>query len=148
LTSEGAKVLSALVPAFRHIGAIIMLAIWLASSQHCGLEAAGIFARDTSHSAPHAATLGCCPSTCNSCSHDSCNVVENGTVSRAVSHLKAPTPSVVACTFSICLQLVTPEVSVEPTLVAADLDRPKDWVPAWQFVRRAAPLSRAPSLTG
>lgn len=148
LTTKGTGVLCALVPAFRHIAALLMLAVWLASSQHCGLEAAGIIAQDASHGSPHTATSSCCSDTGNPCSHDGCNVVESGTINPAVSFLKAPAPSLVVCACFICLQLVAPDVSAEPTLVAADLDRPKDWVPAWQFVRRAAPLSRAPSLIG
>lgn len=123
-----------------------MLAVWLLSSQHCGLEAAGIIARDTSHGAPHSATLGCCPNTCNSCSHTKCNVVESGTINRAVSHLKAPAPTVLVCACFVCLQLLAPDLAAGSTLVAADLNRPEDWMPAWQFVRRAAPLARAPSL--
>ncbi len=148
LTTKGTEVLCALVPAFRHIAALIMLAVWLASSQHCGLEAAGIIAEDAPHGSPHSGTAGCCSDTGNPCSHDGCNVVKSGTINPTVSFLKAPAPSLVACACFICLQLAVPEVSAEPTLLAVELDRPKNWVPAWQFVRRAAPLSRAPSLIG
>lgn len=145
LTSGGLKVLCALVPAFRHLRALIMLAVWLLASQHCGLEAAGIIAGETSHSAPHSATLGGCPNTCNSCSHTKCNVVESGTINRAVSHLKAPAPTVLVCAYFVCLQLLTPDLAARSPLVAADLNRPEEWMSAWQFVRRAAPLARAPS---
>lgn len=125
-----------------------MLAVWLASSQHCGLEAAGLITREAPHSTAHLTTAGCCQDTGNPCTHDGCNVVESGTINPTNPFLKAPAPSLLACACFICLQLVAPDVSAEPTLVAADLDRPKNWVPAWHFVRRAAPLSRAPSLIG
>lgn len=125
-----------------------MLAVWLASSQHCGLEAAGIIAKEAPHSTAHSATSSCCEDTGDPCTHDGCNVVEGGTINPANSFLKAPTPNFVVCACFICFQLVIPDVSAEPTLEVADLDRPKNWVPAWHFVRRAAPLSRAPSLIG
>src|SRR5690348_16721632 len=121
-----------------------MLAVWLPASQHCGLEAAGLIAKEV----PHSASAGCCSDSSNPCTHDGCKVVESGVSKPAVNFLKAPAPSLAACLCFVCLQLVVPSVSAEPTLAVTESDHPKDWVAVWQFVRRAAPLSRAPSILG
>jgi len=53
-----------------------------------------------------------------------------------------------ACTCFLCLQLLPLVVAVEPIFAVTSSESPEHWVPVWQFVRRAAPLSRAPSLIG
>jgi len=124
----------------RHVITVVLLALWLPATQHCGLEAAGLIAAD--------AHEGCAEASCDHCTHDGCNVVEGGFVKSSHEALKAPTPPLVACTCFLCLRLLTPVLAIEPNLAVSESVSPEHWVPVWQFVRRAAPVSRAPSLIG
>ncbi|WP_415909263.1 hypothetical protein [Oleiharenicola sp. Vm1] len=144
LTKEMSCRLVMPVLCLRHVIAVVLLTLWLPATQHCGLEAAGLIAAD----APHGAHEGCAKANCDHCTHDGCNVVEGGFVKSSHEALKAPTPPLVACTRFLCLQLLPPVLAIEPNLAVSESAFPDDWVPVWQFVRRAAPLSRAPSLIG
>lgn len=114
-------------------------------TQHCDLEAAGLLTVEVTHTA-----MANCgePASSHCAHHTGGNAVEGNLLKQSNDTVKVPTPSLVACTCFLCLQLWTPQFAVEPTLGVAESDRPQDWVPVWQFVRRAAPLSRAPSLLG
>jgi hypothetical protein len=120
---------------------ILLLALWLPVTQHCGLEAAGIVPVET----PHADGANCCE-TSDRCTHDGCDVVENDWIKPSTDTFEVPAPTLIACTCFLCLQLVPSILSDEPTMSVADFGQPYEWVPVWQFVHRAAPLSRAPSL--
>jgi len=127
---------------FRHFIAVVLLALWLPATQHCGLEAAGFFSMDGSHGT----AAVCCNGSGTACSHDGCRVVESEVSKPTNEAIKVPAPSLLACACFICLQLLIPDMSAEPTLVVAEADRAQRWVPAWHFVRRAALPARAPSL--
>jgi hypothetical protein len=131
--------LVARVSRLRSLVALVLLTLWLPITQHCGLEAAGLIEADASHDA-----VGCCRESSDPCTHDGCAVVESGFTKPALVALKVAPPAA-ACACLLCLPLWTPEPAAVPVLTAASPDRPLDWVPAWHFVRRAAPLSRAPS---
>ena len=135
--------ITGVVSTLRHIIAIVLLALWLPTTQHCGLEAAGLIAPE----APHA-DAKCCAMGNGPCTHDGCNVVESSLIKSSNDTIKVPTPSLAACTCFLCLQLLPSVWAVEPSLAVSEPETPEHWVPAWQFVRRAAPLSRAPSLVG
>lgn len=126
---------------FRRIIAVAFLALWLPATQHCGLEAAGLIAAETQHPAQ------CCD-TSDRCSHDGCNVVENGVIKPVSEASKVLAPDFSACLCFICLQLAQPGMLDESALLVSAPENPFDWVSTWQFVRRAAPLARAPSLLG
>ncbi|WP_157772255.1 hypothetical protein [Lacunisphaera limnophila] len=128
----------------RHIIAIVLLALWLPTTQHCGLEAAGLIGAEV----PHGSDSGCCQVGSGPCTHDGCNVVESALIKSTNEVIKVPTPSLATCTCFLCLQLLMPVLAVEPNLAVSDSEKPEHWVPVWQFVRRAAPLSRAPALVG
>lgn len=132
------------VSTLRRIIAIVLLALWLPTTQHCGLEAAGLIAAEV----PHGAESECCENGASPCTHDGCNVVENSLIKLNNETIKVPTPSLAACTCFLCLQLLPPVVAVEPIFAVTASESPEHWVPVWQFVRRAAPLSRAPALVG
>jgi len=119
---------------------VLLLALWLPVTQHCGLEAAGLVPLEV----PHASDAKCCESS-NQCSHDGCNVAEADLIKSATDTFKVPAPTLLACTCILCLQLLPVALSEEPTMSVADIGNSYDWVPVWQFVYRAAPLSRAPS---
>lgn len=124
----------------RVLTALVLLTLWLPITQHCGLEAAGLIEADAAHDAG-----GCCREVSDPCTHDGCNVVESGFTKPALVALKVAPPSG-ACVCLLCLPLCVTDPAAVPELTVAAPDRPLDWVPAWHFVRRAAPLSRAPSL--
>lgn len=114
-------------------------------TQHCDLEAAGLIVGK----APHSDMADCSEPASSHCAHhDGGSVIEGNLVKQNNDTIKVPMPSLIVCTCFLCLQLLTPQLAVEPTLAVAQSDHPQDWVPVWQFVRRAAPLSRAPSLLG
>lgn len=99
--------------------------------------------------ASHEANVNCDEPASSHCTHhDGGSVAEGNLVKQSNEVIKVPMPSLAVCTCFLCLQLLTPQLAVEPTLAVAESDRPQDWVPVWQFVRRAAPLSRAPSHLG
>ena len=143
LTNSPPSPLHGDVSLFRRVIAIALLALWLPVTQHCGLEAAGL----VSAHVPHPAPAQCCD-TGGPCSHDGCSLVESGLTKPGTELSKLPAPAFFVLASFLCLQFSAPDSLSEPALVVADSEQPLDWVPAWQFVRRAAPLSRAPSLVG
>jgi len=128
------------VSTLHRIVAIVLLALWLPTTQHCGLEAAGLIAAE----APHGAEQGCCPTGESPCSHDGCNVVEGQLAKTGNGTIKLPVP-LEACTCILCLQLLPRFEAAEPVFAVKASESPEHWIPVWQFVHRAAPLSRAPS---
>lgn len=119
--------------------ASLLLALWLPVTLHCALEAAEII-----------------PTTCvdehggpGGSASDGCDEVENGEYKLSSDNLTVPAPALAVCFCFLSLYVV-------PRRVPADrifpFDRrselPRELVPTWSFVRRAAPLSRAPSLLG
>lgn len=127
---------------FRRIVAIVFLALWLPVTQHCCLEAAGLLA-ETQNPAP----TTCCE-TGNWCSHDVCSAVESGVIKDGRTAFKVLPPDFSPCLCLLCLRLSLPDLLDESVLLVSAPEHPLDWVPTWQFVRRAAPLARAPSLLG
>lgn len=121
----------------------MFLALWLPATQHCGLEAAGLISGEAQHAAP----AQCC-NTSDRCSHDGCNVVESGVIKPVSEASKVLAPDLSLCLCYVCLQLVRSDLLDDSALLVSEPARPLDWVSTWQFVRRAAPLARAPSLVG
>lgn len=120
----------------------VLLAIWLAATQHCGLEAAGLL---ETHSEDGAVPL-CCSSS-GPCTQDGCTLVERGSLAPSNTVLKIPAPALNECICRLCTRLVIPVVASEPALEFAHAaDEPRGWVPMWHFVRRAAQPPRAPSV--
>lgn len=123
----------------RRITVCLVLAIWMAATQHCTLEAAGMLSADSAHE-----DVGCCDSQ-GSCSKDSCHIVERGASTLTASAIKAPAPDLHSCLCSLCSALLVPAVDpVLPDLSSLSQDT-LAWVPIWHFERRAAPSPRAPS---
>jgi hypothetical protein len=122
--------------------ALFMAMLWLPATQHCGLEAAGILA---AHCEQAEGAGGCGPD--QHCAGDGCETVEGGGYK-----LSGGTPKLSAPLLAVCVCLVFLDVA-EPALESTvDVffrsygERPLDWVPSWQFVRRAASPPRAPSV--
>lgn len=116
--------------------AAFLLLLWMPATSHCALESAGLL--------PHG--LGCASGESH-CVGDGCKIIEAGLFKQTTVQVKAIPPAVLFCTCFICLQLVAP-----PTLAAISdftpivSDAPKVWLAAWDFERRTALPSRAPSL--
>lgn len=118
-----------------------MVAVWLLATQHCGLEAAGLLAQGCEQAdGQH---------TCGETEHvvDGCHLVEGTAYKSNNVSVKVPAPQLVA---SLCLSWVNvapPAIEQSrATALTSHLERPRDWVPIWRFVQRAALPSRAPSL--
>ncbi len=124
---------------FRHIIAVVLLALWGPATQHCNLDAAGIIDTHGEH------TDSACLEGENPCSHDGCHVVERITYKPATNLLNISAPNFLVCSCFLCLQLVQRDLRLEPVTPVVAVEKPQAWVPTWHFVRRAAPLSRAPS---
>lgn len=120
----------ALVPCF--------VAVWLLATQHCGLEAAGMWGSNV-----HAAN--CCPNG-EGCTSDGCNVVEQGAYKPASDTLKVSTPDLFACVCLLCASTSLDLSEGLEALLPPSRERPSDWAHTWQFVQRAALSPRAPSL--
>lgn len=120
----------------RSIFYILLTLLWVPLTQHCGWEALGLVAKTC--------TAVVC-SDVRPCAGDACKEMENGSYKSSSDGIKASAPQLLAVA-GACLNLasVNPIVAQPPPPSA--VERPFDWVPSWQFVRRAAPPARAPAL--
>lgn len=121
-----------------HLLSLVLLTLWLPVTQHCNLEAIGLIALE-------------CPDGCTAGageSKDSCADLETGLYKVTGDLLKAPAPDLLACDLFLRVDPVDWVTRPEPMLLPAEpsRERPLDWVTTWNFVRRTAPPSRAPSL--
>lgn len=121
---------------------LLLVAIWFAATQHCGIENLGLFAGH----AEDTPAAGCCKSTDDSCSRDGCDTVENGSYKPDRDH-KLVTPQFVACACQLCLKSIVPPEPPDGNVLRRDFERSDAGAPIWQFVRRAALPARAPSLS-
>ena len=121
---------------------MVVMAVWLFATQHCGLEAAGLFAgHDESVEG-----ASCC-STSGGCENDGCATVEEGAYrpDQSAFVISAPVLSVDAF-LDLCDVIPPPRWQSEMQLPRDAFERPHDWVTTWQFVQRAALSPRAPSV--
>ena len=118
------------------------MALWLLATQHCGLEAAGLFAAHDE--APEAA--GCCAGS-EGCASDGCATVEEGEYRSDQRMAAIPAPALLTVTLLLGHES-TPALELRETPLVGELfERPRDWVTTWQFAQRAALSPRAPSLS-
>ena len=118
----------------------MLLALWLPAMQHCNLEAAGLFAAE----AGQRETTACCD-TAERCLHDGCDLAENGLTKTASASFKLRAPDLSTCVCILCMQLTLPASLDESASRQSSESHPSDWLPTWQFVRRAALPARAPN---
>lgn len=123
---------------------MLLVALWLVATQHCGLEASGLFA----HEATAEAGAGCCSSNqTTGCEADGCKAVEEGQFRADTQILKATAPDLFACACRLCCDLLlTPPPGDAGLAVKDRWDEAPAWVPAWQFERRAAAPAHAPDV--
>lgn len=124
----------------RTIIALLLLALWLPATQHCGLEAAGVIAASVDCHEPSDCTS---PHAQSHCATDNCDLVENTAYKTSLGTLKIAAPSVLTCL--CCLHEITPETIVVPLISPARTNTPPELAPTWRFVARAAAMPRAPT---
>ena len=127
---------------FRQIfAALLVLTVWLGASQHCNLEAAGVF----DHKAE--SDRSCCPSSEHGCNTDGCRVVESGSYRFSESKAVVALPSSLKCCCYLCHVLVaSPAEATLAEKVRTAVERINPWVPSWHFERRSVAVPGAPAL--
>ncbi len=126
---------------FNKVIALALLALWVPATQHCDLEVIGLFAAHADHQANASCSESHAP-----CPSENCQVIEDGTYKRSGTLVKAASPSLLVCVFSLCLQPAALDALHESVTPAVALENPLSWVPTRHFVRGAAPMPRAPSV--
>lgn len=128
----------------RNIVVILLLALWLPTTQHCSLEAAGLFAPQE---AP-AKQIKCCGAQEKACAEDPCELLESGDYRPASAQLNVPIPSftVCACLFCVSVEQVLILPNADAATARVSFDWPEDCSPTWHIMQRAALSPRAPSL--
>ena len=115
--------------------ALFLVAVWLPVTLCCTAEAAtgdrfSLCAEGCDDKAPAGAE------------RDGCQIVEDGKYSGTVAQIKVSAPA--ACLCLICLHETAAAVSAAATPESGYARHPRDWVPIWQFERRAAAPAHAP----
>lgn len=117
---------------------MLLVAIWLPATLHCQLESAGLSGASDCCVADEMAV----PS--DDCAGDACATLEESLYKESSTLLKVAAPAACAC--FACGALALPAFLPEPALSPARHAPPLELRVAWQFVSRAAPPARAPSL--
>lgn len=120
--------------------AILLLALWLPATLHCGLEAAGAIAGE---GCAKAAEPSSAPTA--HCEDDGCKTIEEGLYRPTTPLLKGAAAPVALCLCLIWQDTLEPYPVARPALSSASHVEPFEFTVPWQFVQRAAPLPGAPS---
>ena len=117
-----------------------LLALWLPATMHCRLEAAGFFEAHDACADEQAAGSG------TDCKDDACPTVEEALYKETANALVVSAPAecflpdgvaqLIAFQASTAASVLSPTRHIPPAEIAV----------GWQFIARAAPPSRAPSL--
>lgn len=118
---------------------VLVCILWIAASNHCELEAAGFVPGATGAEADT-----CCPHSSGGCDEDICGVAENAPILWGAKIVTVQAPVVCGC--HVCLfSLEFAEPALPTDLRSAGPEPWLDWLPAWQFERRAVLPARAPT---
>lgn len=115
----------------------LLVALWLPVTLHCRLEAAGFFAPHDDCAEQQAAHTG------SDCKDDACPAIEDALYKESAQGLHVFAPQIADC--MVLLELPAP-CALLSTLSPARHAPPPELGVTWQFVARAAPPARAPSL--
>ncbi len=136
-----------LMSAVRRLLAALFITVWVMASQHCALEAAGLWP-EAGHD--HGAHGPCCttPLTgAEACAQDVCRVVEGDAVSAGLAVAKILPPSL-SVEWGALAQVILPPLSSSGEELRPWIEqREQEWVSSWAFTRRAAASPRAPGET-
>lgn len=117
----------------------LLVALWLPATMHCQLEAAGL--GEAQHDS-------CCTGETadggTDCLGDACANIENSLIKDSAPELHLAAP-VTVC--PLCCAALRSTVRAEPVLSPKRHAPPLTLQAAWQFIERAAPPARAPSLS-
>lgn len=126
------------VSRLRPLIALLLTALWLPATLHCRLEAASFYEADDCCADEQTAET-------SDCKDDACPTVEDTLYKESSQGLKVAGPD--ACVCFSCLALASAyEAVAVPALSPARHAPPPELGVTWQFVARAAPPARAPSL--
>lgn len=125
------------------LAALLLATLWLPATLHCQLESLGL---DLLFSCPAADDQAAHPDGAD-CAAESCQTLESGRFTTARSELAFDLLAPLACVCHLCFYLPAPLAPVEEIIPIRQLET-QPLLRTWQFARRAAPLSRAPSLIG
>jgi hypothetical protein len=116
-----------------------LLALWLPATLHCKLEAAGVF--DAHCSEEQTAQAGG-----EDCTDDVCPTVEQGLYKDSSATVAVAAPAECHVPDCCSLLLALDRLATEPALSPVRHAPPSELTVRWQFITRAAPPARAPSL--
>ena len=125
----------------RKLAALLLVALWIPATLHCAFELAEIaFLSHDDHDHHHGIPAGTHGGT-----EDPGHAIEHTPYTATTPSLKVPPP---ADSLSILLAALAwpASVCIERPLSPASHGPPPEWRVAWQFITRAAPPARAPSL--
>lgn len=116
---------------------LLLVTFWFLATQHCVLEAAELFS-DHAH--------GCCSTQeATGCEMDGCKAVEEGQYRTDAKTLQASAPDLAVVALLLCPRLLLAPPSSDADFVASERQHAApEWVPTWQFERRAAAPAHAP----
>lgn len=117
---------------------LTLVAAWLPVTLHCRLEAAGFYDADDCCVAEQPIDIA------GDCKDDACPTVENALYKESGQSLKVAAPELSHC--FACLALVLDPAVGAMVPSTARHAPPPELEAAWQFIARAAPPARAPSL--
>jgi hypothetical protein len=117
-----------------------LVAIWLPVTLHCRLEAAGVLDQHDAccASEQRAAPLSGC--------QDDCPTVEEALFKESAQGFKIVAPAATDCLARLAIIALAHTRVPEPALSPTRHAPPPELRVAWQFLSRAAPPARAPSL--
>lgn len=76
--------------------------------------------------------------------NDGCSELEGGHYQSTSPSIKIAPSVATLCAYAICLRESDEDFETRQAAMAAEIARPRDWVPIWPFERRAAAPAHAP----
>ncbi len=135
MTTKGALAASDLVRRLQPLLALLLLGLWFPATMHCGFEALGTLIHVDGNLCDDK----------GSCDSDACDLLEGAGYSGVVAIVKVK-PAL------LTVVGLVPDLRIgsgQPLLPATEPEKPPvdfepQWLPDWQFARRAARLPGAP----
>lgn len=117
-----------------------LLALWLPATLHCRLEAAGVLELRCTEENSATADAGC--------QDDACPTIEQALFKDSAATVSIAAPAECHVPDCCALLLVPDAFAAAPDLSPSRHAPPSELTVRWQFIARAAPPARAPSLNG
>ena len=117
-----------------------LLTLWLPATMHCRLEAAGFFEAHDGCAAEQTAANG------TDCKDDACPTVEDALYKESTHGLTVSAPAECFLPDGLALRIEADATAAAALLSPTRHAPPPELAVTWQFIARAAPPARAPSL--